>query len=181
MHKQCTIKHSNPGWHDTQMCWKGKKSKGCVFCLFLSRCFHILESCLYPSEVSQHFLSFVGSTNLSISSPISSLICLICILWFHPFSGLFTGLNLHCRHQSTPRHPLQVACSNDSKRLSVPWWGYTHCILWTVYKNLSHSLPVFARCPVSWTFANQFHIPNLSPHVWLWFRQQEGCWDLWCH
>jgi hypothetical protein len=114
-------------------------------------------------EVSQHLLSFVGS-NLSISSSISSLICVSPVLCGFP------GFNLH-RHQSTPRHPLPVACSNDSGRLGVSWWGYTRRILWTVRKSLFHLLPVFPWCPVCWTFANRFHTPNPCPHVWLWFRR----------
>ena len=80
--------------------------------------------------------------------------------------GIFTGLNLH-RHQSIPHHRLQLACSNDPERLGVSWRGYTRRILRTVRKTLFHPLPVFPTCPVCWTFANQFRIPDPCGHVWL--------------
>ena len=121
------------------------------------------------SKVSQHFLLFVGSTsNLYISSSISSLICVSLVLCGFPNFSL--GFNLH-QHQSTPRHPLQVACSNEAGRRCVSWRGYMRRILRTVHKILFHSLLVFPWCLVCWTFANRFRTPNPRPHVWLWFRR----------
>ena len=109
--------------------------------------------------VRQHFLSFVGS-NLFISGSISSYICVSLVL--SGLTGFSLGFNLH-RHQSTPHHPLQVACSNGLGRLGMSWQGYTCRILRTVCKILFRWLPVFHGVqfvePSPIGFIPQIHAP----------------------